>query len=355
MTLFESTSLGKLKLANRIVMAPLTRCRATNNIPNDLMEKYYAQRATAGLIITEGTSPSPNGAGYARIPGLFNTAQTVGWKKVTDAVHAQGGKIFLQIMHTGRASHPANMAQGAKILAPSPIALSGKIWTDAQGLQPYPVPAEMTEEEIKNTIDEYVTCAGLAMEAGFDGIELHSANGYLMEQFLNPATNQRNDIYGGTAQNRMRFVLEIAQQCADKIGAERVGIRISPYGVFNDTGAFEGIDAFYAELSEKLSALGLVYIHIVDHSARGAPIVSPEVKAIIRKNFKGTYILSGNYDARSAEMDLANGKGDLVAFGRPFIANPNLVAKMKNNIALTEPDPSTFYSQGEKGYSDYPE
>lgn len=354
MTLFDSITLGSLQLSSRIVMAPLTRCRAINNIPNDLMVEYYRQRATAGLIITEGTSPSPNGLGYARIPGLFNDAQLVGWENVTKAVHGEGGKIFLQIMHTGRASHPSNMPPHTRVLAPSPIPLSGQIWTDAHGQQPYPVPNQMTEADIKEAIGEYTTCAGLAMQAGFDGVELHSANGYLLEQFLNPAANKRTDSYGGTPQNRMRFVLEVAERVAQKIGSERVGIRISPYGVFNDTSAFDGINEFYAELCDRLSVIGLTYVHVVDHSSSGAPTVPAEIKAIIRKHFTGKYILSGNYNLESAESDLASKKGDLVAFGKLFIANPDLVAKLKTRGALRTPDAATFYTPGAKGYTDYP-
>lgn len=351
--LFQPTQLGRMKLTNHIVMAPMTRSRATNNTPNDIMVKYYADRATAGLILTEGTSPSANGLGYARIPGLYNQAQVAGWKKITDAVHAKGSHIFIQLMHTGRVSHPANMPQGAKIVAPSAIALSGKMWTDTEGPQDHPVPHEMTEAEVKATIQEYIHSAELAIQAGFDGVELHGANGYLIEQFLNPNVNKRTDLYGGSAENRMRFALEIAKGTAEKIGADRLGIRVSPYGVFNDTGAFDGIEKFYTEFSQKLSALGLVYVHVVDHSAMGAPAVSPEIKRIIRENFKGKYILSGGYDATRAEQDLIEKKGDLVAFGRAFMSNPDLVAKMRDGKTLTAPDLSTSYTPGEKGYNDY--
>ncbi len=353
MKLFETANLGKLKLKNRVVMSPMTRSRAIGNIPNDVMALFYSQRVGAGLLITEGTSPSPNGLGYARIPGLFNNAQVEGWKKVTQAVHGKEGKIFLQIMHTGRASHPLNMAADAKVLAPSAARLSGQMWTDSKGLQDYPVPSEMTVAEIQAAVEEYAKCAELAIQAGFDGVELHGANGYLLEQFLNPAVNKRTDGYGGASEGRMRFALEVAAAAVKKIGAERVGIRVSPYGVFNDTGSFDGIDAFYAELSKKLSALGLLYIHVVDHSGMGAPPVSPEVKRLIRENFKGAYILSGSYDAERAERDLQDGKGDLVAFGRPFIANPDLVDKLKNKTPLKQPDQTKFYTAGPEGYTDY--
>jgi N-ethylmaleimide reductase len=353
MKLFEKVKLGRIELSNRIVMAPLTRSRAPGNVPNDLMVQYYNQRATAGLIITEGTSPSPNGLGYTRIPGLFNQDQVEGWRQVTQGVHARQGYIFIQLMHTGRVSHPANLPPGASILAPSAVPLSGQMWTDAQGMQNYPLAREMTEADIKAAITEYAHSAELAIQAGFDGVELHGANGYLIEQFLNPSANHRTDSYGGSAEGRMRFALEVAQAVVNKIGGDRTGIRLSPYGVFNDTGAFEGVDQFYGELAKKLSALGLAYIHVVDHSAMGAPAVSPEVKRLIRENFKGTYILSGGFDAEKAEHDLVENKGDLVAFGRPFISNPDLVEKMRTHATLKPADPNTFYTPGPQGYTDY--
>ncbi|GAB4125987.1 MAG: alkene reductase [Sideroxydans sp.] len=352
-TLFTPTTLGKLQLKNRIVMAPMTRSRAIGNVPNELMAQYYALRAEAGLIITEGTSPSPNGLGYARIPGLYSEAQVQGWQRVTAAVHEKGGRIFVQLMHTGRVSHAANMPAGSRILAPSAIAMSGQMWTDSQGMQDYPVPAAMTEEEIAATIGEYAQAARHAIAAGFDGIELHAANGYLIDQFLNTASNQRTDSWGGSVENRIRFAVEVARACTAAIGAERVGMRISPYGVFNDMRPDAKMDALYLRLVEALNALDLLYIHVVDHSSMGAPEVSPELKARIRANFKGKYILSGGYNAARANADLDAQKGDLVAFGRPFIANPDLVSKLRSGAALTAPDPATFYTPGEKGYTDY--
>lgn len=352
--LFSKYKLGNNTLNNRIVMAPMTRSRAINNVPNELIAEYYKQRAEAGLIITEGTSPSPNGLGYSRIPGLFNNEHVKGWKIVTDAVHSKGGRIFVQLMHTGRVSHPLNLPEGAKVLAPSAIAVKGEIWTDQKQMQPYPVPEAMSYEDIQNAIDEYVNSAKLAVEAGFDGVELHGANGYLIEQFINPAANQRSDQYGGSAENRIRFALEIAAKTADAIGADKVGIRVSPYGAANDMAAYEGLEETYTLLAEKLNDLGIVYIHVVDHSAMGAPVVSPSVKAAIREKFKGTVIISGGYDGEKAEKDLADKKGDLVAFGRPFISNPNLVEKLSTGSALNAPDLATFYTPGEKGYTDYP-
>ncbi len=352
-TLFTPITLGKLELKNRVVMAPMTRCRAVNNEPNDLMEIYYKQRAGAGLIITEGVSPSANGLGYARQPGVFTDTQVQGWKRVTNGVHAAGGKIFVQLMHDGRASHPANMMPGSKIVAPSAIPTPGEIWTDSSGQQPYPVPIEMTEEDIKQAIDEFAYGAKRSIEAGFDGVELHGANGYLIDQFLNTATNQRSDKWGGSVENRVRFAVEVAKAAAATIGADRIGMRVSPYGAFNGTVADPEMDALYEKLVTELSSIGLVYIHVVDHSSMGAPEVSQTLKAKIRSAFKGKYILSGGYDAARANADLDAKLGDLVAFGRPFVSNPDLVQKLQNLAELAAPDFNTFYTPGEKGYTDY--
>ncbi|SDI00513.1 alkene reductase [Propionivibrio dicarboxylicus] len=352
-TLFTPTQLGNLSLKNRIVMAPMTRSRALGNVPNALMEAYYRLRADAGLIITEGISPSPNGLGYPRIPGLFNEEQAQGWRRVTDGVHQAGGRIFVQLMHTGRVSHPANVPVGASVVAPSAIAVPGEIWTDAEGMQPHPVPREMNETDIAQSIAEYAASARLALQAGFDGVELHAANGYLIDQFLNTASNQRTDRWGGSVENRIRFAVEVAKATVAAVGAERVGMRISPYGVFNAQVPDAAMDALYLRLIEELNALGLLYIHVVDHSAMGAPEVSPVLKAKIRAAFSGKYILSGGYDVARANADLDAYRGDLVAFGRPFISNPDLVAKLKSGQALVAPDFSTFYTPGEKGYTDY--
>lgn len=351
--LFTPATLGKLQLKNRIVMAPMTRSRATGNVPNELMAKYYSLRASAGLIITEGTSPSPNGLGYARIPGMYSDAQVQGWRRVTDAVRQAGGKMFVQLMHTGRVSHPANMPVGAKLLAPSALAAPGEMWTDSNGMQPYPVPAAMSADDIAHTIAEYVTASKRAIEAGFDGVELHGANGYMIDQFLNTASNQRTDQWGGSIENRIRFAVTVAKAVAAAIGAERIGMRISPYGAFNGMAPDAEMDAMYERLIAELNSIGLVYIHIVDHSSMGAPEVSPALKARIRAEFKGKYILSGGYDLVRANADLDAKHGDLVAFGRPFISNPDLVHKLQSGTALTAPDSGTFYTPGEKGYTDY--
>jgi N-ethylmaleimide reductase len=352
--LFSKIVLGPLTLQNRLVMCPLTRNRATDNIPNALMAQYYAQRATVGLIITEGTSPSPNGLGYPRIPGIFSAAQVAGWKPITDAVHAKGAKMFMQFMHCGRIAHPLNLPAGARVLAPSAVAAAGDMYTDAEGLKPHPVPQAMTEADIKTTIEEFAQAAKNAVAAGFDGIELHSANGYLLEQFIRPNTNLRTDRYGGSIENRARFVLEVAEAVIGAIGKDRVGIRLSPFGVFNDMPLYDAMAADYTYLAQQLNARGLVYIHLVDHSPMGAPPVSDSIKAMFRKTFTRTLILSGGYDAARAESDLAAGKCDLIAVGRPILANPDLVTRWKTGVAVNAPDMATFYTPGPKGYTDYP-
>ena len=352
--LFSKTVLGLLTLQNHLVMAPMTRNRAADNIPNALMMEYYTQRAAAGLIITEGTSPSPNGLGYPRIPGIFSPAQIDGWKRITDAVHARGAKMFLQIMHCGRIAHPLNLPAGACVMAPSAMAAAGEMYTDAEGMKPHPVPQAMTEADIKTTIEEFIQAAKNAVTAGFDGIELHSANGYLLEQFIRPNTNQRTDGYGGTIENRARFVLEVSEAVIDAIGKDKVGIRLSPFGVFNDMPLYDTIEADYTFLAHQLNARGLVYIHLVDHSSMGAPPVPDVMKATFRKLFKRTLILSGGYDAERAESDLDAGKCDLIAVGRPFLANPDLVARWRTGAVVNAPDMATFYTSGSKGYTDYP-
>jgi N-ethylmaleimide reductase len=355
MLLFDQYLLGGAELRNRIVMAPMTRSRAVeNNTPNALMAQYYGQRASAGLIVTEGVSPSPNGLGYARIPGLFNEAQVAGWKLVTDAVHAKGGKIFVQLMHTGRVSHQDNLPAGAQVVGPSSEVCPGEMWVDKSArMQPHSVPHAVSEAEIKQVVQEYANAAKLAVEAGFDGIELHAANGYLMEQFLNPNVNKRTDGYGANIAGRNRFVIEVADACIKAIGGNKVGIRISPQGVFNSTGDFAELEPQYLTLTRDLSKMGLVYLHLVDHSAMGAPPVSADLKRKIREAFDGTYIAVGGFTAQTAEKALEAKEADLIAFGRPFISNPDLVEKLKTGAKLVDPDMSTFYTPGEKGYTDY--
>ncbi|MFT4975123.1 MAG: N-ethylmaleimide reductase [Myxococcota bacterium] len=352
--LFSSLQLGDITLSNRAVMAPLTRSRAIGGVPNALMASYYSQRASAGLIITEGTAPSPNGLGYPRIPGIFSEAQIEGWRETTEAVHARGGHIFLQLMHTGRIGHPNNLPDGAEVLAPSAVTAAGEMYTDAAGMQPHPQPKAMTTDDIEAAIGEYITAAENAIRAGFDGIEIHAANGYLANQFLNPRSNQRDDAWGGSPERRNHFVLEVARQTAAAIGGGRTGIRLSPHGVFNDLGPYDGIDDQYASLAEGLGALKLAYLHLVDHSSLGAPEVPAALKATLRTRFGGTIILSGGYDAARAEADLQAGRGELVAFGRPFLANPDLLDRFKAEAPLNAPRPELFYTPGPEGYVDYP-
>lgn len=353
MKLFSEYKLGDITLKNRMVMAPMTRSRAIDNIPNELMAEYYGQRAEAGLIITEGVAPSPNGLGYPRIPGAFSKEQTEAWKQVADAVHAKGSKIFMQLMHTGRIGHPLNLPEGAEIVAPSAIVAKGEMYTDQEGPKEYPEPKEMTKEDIAQALDEYVLSSKNAIEAGFDGVELHGANGYLIEQFLNPGSNQRTDEYGGSAENRSRFAIEAAQKTVEAIGADKVGMRLSPYGAFNDVFPFEGTDEEYEYLAKELGKLNLAYIHIVDHSAMGTPEVPETIKQKIKDAFGGTIIYSGGLDKDSAEERLQKDDG-LVAFGKPFLANPDLPTRFEKNAPMNEMDMDTFYTPGKEGYTDYP-
>ena len=353
--LFSKYTLGDIELKNRIVMAPMTRCRAIGNIPNDLIATYYEQRASAGLIITEGTSPSPNGLGYCRIPGLFNEAQVEGWKKTTSAVHADGGKIFVQFMHTGRISNALNLPAGAETLAPSAVQAAGQIWTDQEGMKDHDVPKAMSSDELKQTIKEYEQAAVLAIKAGFDGVELHGANGYLLEQFISPVSNQRTDEYGGSIENRCRFVLEVVDHVIKAIGTSKTSIRLSPFGVASDMPHYPEIEETYTYLAEQLNDRGILYIHLVDHSAMGAPVVPFSIKDTIHKKFKNTLILTGGYNLESAQSDLKSGNTDLIGFGRQFINNPDLVIRLENKLPLSETlDFNTFYSVDEKGFTDYP-
>jgi N-ethylmaleimide reductase len=356
--LFDKFSARSLQLANHMVMAPMTRSRATpEHTPNALMATYYGQRATAGLIITEGTSPSPNGLGYPRIPGLYDAEQASAWRATTAAVHAnagsEAGKIFVQLMHCGRVAHVANLPTGAAVLGPGAEVCPGEMYTDTLGMQPHSLPRAMLDADIAHAVKEHVTAAKLAMDAGFDGVELHGANGYLIEQFLNPLINMRTDAYGGSIDARNRLALEVAGAMVSAIGRDRVGIRLSPYGVFNGTGEFPDLQAQYLALVKGLSALGLIYLHLVDHSTMGAPPVPADFKLKLRAAFDGVFILSGGFDRASAEKALIEKRGDLIAFGRPFLANPDLVARMRQDAPMNAPDMATFYVPGAKGYTDY--
>lgn len=351
-SLFEPFETGYLELNNRIVMAPMTRSRAIGSMPNDLMATYYKQRATAGLIITEGVAPSPNGLGYARIPGIYNDEQVEGWRKIADSVHDEGGKIFMQIMHTGRIAHSANIPYGAKVVGPSAVRADSKMWTDDSGMQPLPEPEAMTEDQIKETIEEFTRAAKNAMNAGLDGIELHGANGYLLEQFLNPHVNVRTDKYGGSVENRIRFVIEVAESVANEIGPEKTGIRLSPYNTFNDMAEYNETFETYAELVEELNKLDIAYIHLVETAARNYDDGS-DLLNLLREKFGNLMIVNGGYERESAEEVLEEGRADLISFGVPFISNPDFPRRLKEEIPLAEPDKSTFYSADEKGYIDY--
>ncbi len=356
MKLFESYSLNdKLKLNNRIVMAPMTRCRAIDNIPNELLAKYYNQRAEAGLIITEGTSPSPNGLGYPRIPAAYSDDQILGWKKVAEAVHEKDGNIFIQLMHCGRIVGKSSLPEGAITLAPSAVQATGEIFTE-QGMAAHDTPKEMSLEEISKSQEEFVTSSRrLVEEAGIDGIELHAANGYLLNQFINPKSNIRKDQYGGNVENRARYVLETAQKVADAIGAEKVGIRFSPYGAYNDMEAHhDEVVEMFSYLAEELSKMGIAYIHIVDQRvAFGGPEFITDIKSTIKEHFKGTVISGGDVNSTEKANKILDSGLDLVYVGRPFISNPNLVEKLKNNKELVTPNPDTFFSASAEGFTDY--
>jgi N-ethylmaleimide reductase len=356
---FTPASLGRITLANHLVMAPMTRSRAPGNVPNELMAEYYRQRASAGLIITEGTAPAPEGLGYARIPGLFNAEQVRGWRLTTEAVHETGGHIFVQLMHVGRVFHELNLPAGARGVAPSAVAAAGQMWTDQQQLQPMGTPRAISANELAQVRDQFVRSATLGIEAGFDGIELHGANGYLLEQFLHPASNQRTDAYGGSVQNRARFVLEVTRGVADAIGADRTGIRLSPWSKANDLTHYPEIDEAYAYLAEELKKIGVVYVHLVDHSRLSGLDAAAATANTVRNTFTNTVIHAGNYSTLSAiEETLADPQPALVAMARPFIANPDLVDRLRLGLPLSEPDRATFYSPGPNGladgYTDYP-
>ncbi|RFM30274.1 alkene reductase [Deminuibacter soli] len=354
---FTQYKLGDILLKNRLVMAPMTRGRAIDNQPNELMAEYYTQRSSAGLIISEGIAPSPNGLGYARMPGIYSAEQIAGWKKVTQAVHAKGGKIFAQLMHCGRMSHPLNVPEGGKIVAPSAIASGTDMWTDQQGMLPAPVPEAISTAAIPLTIDEFVQAAENAITAGFDGVELHSANGYLLEQFMSPGSNHRSDAYGGSIEKRARMVLEVARAVSQRIGTGKTAIRISPFGTAGGMEVYEEIAQAYQYLAAELQQLGLVYLHITDNSSAGVPDVPLSLKQSIRKLFRNTLILSGSYgyDMERAEEDLSTGLANLIALGRPYISNPDLKERLQNNWPLAEPaSASTYYAGTAKGYTDYP-
>jgi len=341
------------QFGNRIVMAPMTRSRATDNLPNDLMAEYYGQRATAGLIITEGTAPSPNALGYPRIPGIFSDEQIAGWKKTTDVVHAKGGKIFIQFMHVGRIGSYENLPEGAKLVAPSAISAHGDMFTDTKGMVKTDTPEAITTEGVKDTIAEFVQAAKNAIAAGFDGVELHSANGYLLEQFLNPNANTRTDEYGGSIENRARFVIEVTKAVADAVGKEKVGIRFSPYNDFNTMPPYDEVYETYEYLAKEINKTGILYIHLLDGAARKAQR-GPELISAIRAYFNGILILNSGYTKERATEAVESREADLISFGSLYISNPDLADRFEHDHYLTQADQSTFYTPGAKGYTDYP-
>jgi len=343
---------GSLQLKNHVVMAPMTRSRALNNLPNDLMATYYKQRSGAGLIITEGTSPSPEGLGYARIPGVFSDAQVEGWKAVTNAVHEGSSRIFLQLMHTGRIAHVANLPEGYQVIGLSEIKAAGEIFTDTEGMQEYSVPVALDAEGISNLINDFVKAAENAIRAGFDGVELHGANGYILEQSLNPNVNNRTDSYGGSIESRSRLTLEIAEKIASSIGAEKVGLRISPFSSLGDMPAYDEneVHQTYTYLAGELNRLNIAYIHISDN-----PAIPEKTHRAIRSAFSNTLIYCNGLTPETAEAKLQDGSADLVAFGRSFLANPDFIKRAEKNEPLNEVDYMTLYTPGGQGYTDYPE
>ena len=354
--LFSSYQLGAIELPNRIIMAPMTRSRATNpeNVATDSVVTYYVQRATAGLLITEGTQVSKQGVGYINTPGIYSEAQVTAWKKVTDAVHAAGGRIFAQLWHVGRVSHPF-FHDGELPVAPSAIKPEGAKAFTGQGFEEVPTPRALELSEIPGVVEQFRLAARNAKAAGFDGVEIHGANGYLLDQFLQDGSNQRTDAYGGSIENRSRFVLEVVQAVVDELGADRVGLRVSPQG----SASIQDSDptALFSYLTEQLNRFGLAYLHVLE-PLPGHPMARPEGKPAIgpalRKIFNGTIILNGGYTQETAEAALENSEADLIAFGVPFIANPDLVARFEQGAALNQPDFATFYVPGDKGYIDYP-
>jgi N-ethylmaleimide reductase len=353
--LFSPIELGPLALPNRIFMAPLTRCRASEgHVPNDLNAEYYRQRASAGLIISEATSVSPRGYGYPNTPGIHTDAQVEGWKKITGAVHAKGGHIYLQLWHVGRISHPAYQEDGTLPVAPSAIKPRGQVFTGA-AMEDYVTPRALETAEIPKIVNEYVHGAMLAKQAGFDGVEIHNANGYLLDQFLRDGTNRRGDGYGGSARNRARLTLEVTEAVCSVWGGDRVGIRLSPGGVFNDMHDSNPLETFGHVLNE-LNSFGLAYAHITQVTAQdiahGATEgVGPKE---LKPYWKGKIVSAGGFTLESGNKALAEGWADAIAFGVPFIANPDLPERFRCNAPLNKPDEASFYGGDEKGYTDYP-
>jgi N-ethylmaleimide reductase len=353
--LFQPVRLGPYQLANRIVMAPLTRSRAgEDGVPRPLMTQYYAQRSSAGLIITEGANISPQGRGYAFTPGIYDDAQVAGWRLVTDAVHARGGRIFPQLWHVGRMSHPSLQPGGALPVAPSAIQPEATSFTTS-GFQPCVTPRALETTEIPELVAQYRRAAQSALAAGFDGVEIHAANGYLIEQFLRDSTNLRTDAYGGSRENRARLLLEVTEAVAAVCGAMRVGIRLSPVGYANAAGLDSDPLRTYAYVVDQLNRFGLAYIHVIEGATQGPREVPGGFDLqILRRSFKGLYIGNNGYDLGLALEARRRNLADLISFGRLYIANPDLVKRLQIGAPLNAPDRATFFSGGAAGYTDYP-
>ncbi|EGA71396.1 N-ethylmaleimide reductase [Vibrio sinaloensis DSM 21326] len=358
--LFQPIQLGKLELKNRIVMPPMTRSRASQpgNVANDIMATYYAQRAGAGLIVAEGTQISAMGQGYAWTPGIYTAEQIAGWKKVTDAVHAKGGVIFAQLWHVGRVTHPDNIGGQQPISSSALKAENVKVFidngTDEPGFVDVVEPRAMTKEDIKKVIEEYRWAALNAIEAGFDGIELHAANGYLVNQFIDSEANNRTDEYGGSVENRLRFLAEVVEAMADAIGSDRVGVRLAPFTSLNGTVDKTPVET-YTAAAALLNKLNVVYLHIAEVDWDDAPDTPAEFKTAVREAYQGIIIYAGRYNTEKAAQAVNAGLADMVGFGRPFIANPDLPVRIANDYPLAEHDPATLFGGAEKGLLDYPE
>ena len=347
--LWTSVQIGDITLKNRLVMAPMTRSRALNNgVPGPLAPEYYAQRATMGLIISEGTQPSPEGQGYTNTPGIYTHEQVDGWKKVTQAVHNQGGKIFIQLMHVGRIAHPDNLPNHEQAVAPSAIAPGEQIFTK-QGMQDIPVPHELTKREIDKTIDDYRQAAAAAIAAGADGVEIHGANGYLIHQFLGKNSNQRTDEYGGSIENRIRFAIEVTKAVVQEIGPERTGFRISPLNLLGGVNEGEQVSELYHELVSQLNAFDLAYLHMMH-------VGHEDILKQVRTDWHGPLMVNrANRPLEKLTIDLDNRIADLVSVGNYALANPDLVKRLKEGLLLNRPNPETIYvNNGAIGYTDYP-
>ncbi|WP_333879121.1 alkene reductase [Methylobacter sp.] len=349
--LFSPISLGDMALANRIIMAPLTRNRAGDgNVPQDMNVEYYRQRAGAGLIISEGSQISATGVGYPGTPGIHSQAQIEGWKRVTDAVHDRGGRIFIQLWHTGRISHSSLQPGHILPVAPSALKAAGQAMT-YQGLLDFETPRALTLDELPDIVAEYATAAQNAKAAGFDGVELHAANGYLLDQFLRDGTNQREDDYGGDVANRMRLLVEVVEQTIVVWGAHRVGVRVSPENSFNDIKDSQPQQTFNA-IAKKLSEYPLAYLHVLEGDMVTGERHVDYVE--LRNCFAGFYMANNGYDLESGDRAIEQGNADLVAYGKLFIANPDLPVRFAKNLSLNTPDQATFYGGDERGYTDYP-